>query len=124
MSRIQKHLGNDRELLAYLKTRFPVYHMSNIFFRDMQYGIHAYLHERGVHARYTETEAAARAFVERLEKQRILVPIDTQSWVVNFPDYKTPPSKPVPAAKPAPQARAAAAPATPAASAPVQASQQ
>ena len=118
MTRVEKHMGGDREMLAYLKTRIPVVHMSNIFLRDIQYGIHAYLRERGVRARYPEAEAAARAFVERLERQSILVPIDGQSWAVNFPDYKTPPTKPAPSAKaaaparPAPPAKPQAAPAS------------
>jgi hypothetical protein len=95
------------EVLRYLKSRFPMYHCSNFFFRDVQYGIKAMLEERGVRVSYVEAEASARAFVEKLEREKIFSPIDRQTWVVRYPDFRTESVRP---AAPAKTGAAAAAP--------------
>lgn len=101
-----------REVLAFLKSRSPVYHDSNVFFRDIQYGIQAMLREKGSRVRYPEAERLAGDVIEDLERANVLVRLDRQTWRVNEPGYRTPPVK-----KPAPPGAAAAPagkPATPA----------
>ncbi|HTO93812.1 MAG TPA: hypothetical protein VMM80_05550 [Bacteroidota bacterium] len=110
------------EVLRFLKSRFPIYHRSNIFFRDIQYGVQLFLLRRGARISYTAAESIARALVQALEREGVLVPIDRQSWAVNYPEFRTPQAKPAPAAvKPAaaaPKPAAAAAAPKPAAATP------
>ena len=101
-------LDHRPEVLAFLKSRFPLYHQSNVFFRDIQYGIQLFLERKGIKASYPESEMIAREFVARLEKEGVFIPVDRQTWALNYPEFRTPPSKPAPAARPA----APAAPAT------------
>jgi len=113
MKAIEYVLNNQKEVLSFLKSRFPMYHLSNFFFRDVQYGIKAMLEEKGVKVRYGEAEKAARALVEKLEQMKIFRPIDRQSWVVNYPEFRTIPVKsaaPAKAAAPAPSAPRVTAP--------------
>ena len=90
MNRVEFVLKNSRDVLDFLRTRFPVFHRSNLFLRDVQYGIQAMFVQKGVRVSYADAEEIAGAFVEKLEKDKILVPIDRQSWVVHYPDYRTP----------------------------------
>jgi hypothetical protein len=90
---------NDMEFLRFLKARYPVYHASNIFFRDVQYGLAAYLAPQGVTLRPPRLEEQALAFLARMEGKGILRRIDAQTWAVTFDEFKTPVSKPAPAAK-------------------------
>jgi hypothetical protein len=112
MQQLDYVLKNDKEVLSFLKSRYPIYHLSNIFFRDVQYGIRTMFERRGEKIGYNGAEEIARAFVEKLEKEKIFNKIDGQSWAVNYPEFKTvarkvaAPAKPVPgsvagAAKPA-----------------------
>jgi hypothetical protein len=110
MSRREEYvLNNHREVLKYLKSRFPMYHGSNFFFRDVHYGIQSMFSQRGENVSYADAELIAKKFAERLEKEKIFIPVDRQSWAVNYPDFKTPPSgkaltaakPPAPAVKPA-----------------------
>ncbi len=98
-------IGHYREALLYLKARFPMYHQSNFFFRDIQYGLDQMLREKGYHLSYTEAEGAARVFTGELEKQGIFKRIDQQTWLVNYPEFATPVKKQPPPA-PAPKPRA------------------
>ncbi len=104
-------LNNQKEVLEFLRSRFPMYHCSNFFFRDVEFGIRAFLETKGISVGYTEAGAIARRFVESLEQAKIFRPVDHQSWMVNYPEFKTVPTKPAAPARPAPAAAPAAAPA-------------
>ncbi len=107
MKPIDYILNNEKDVLEFLKSHYPMYHLSNVFFRDIQYGIRTMLERRGHRVGYMEAENIARTFVEKLEKEKILTPIDRQSWVLNYPAFKKPavvqatPAKPAPGAAPA-----------------------
>jgi hypothetical protein len=108
MKNAEQFLDNEAEVLSFLGTRFPLYHLSNVFFRDLQYGIQTMLERRGVKVGYTDAERLAMDFAKRLEKKKMLVPIDKQSWVLYNEEYKTVSArKPAPAAKPAAEKPAA-----------------
>ncbi len=93
-------LTHDREFLAYCRSRFPVYHMSNVFFRDIQYAVIAYLGGQKVRVSYTEAEHLARSVIEKLEREKLLHPVDHQTWAVDYPEFRTPTVKaPAAAAK-------------------------
>lgn len=99
-------LNNQKEVLEFLKSRFPMYHLSNFFFRDVQYGVQMMLEEKGMKVRYRDAEKIAHAFAEKLEQARVFRSVDRQSWVVNYPEFKTPASKVATPAKPAAPASA------------------
>jgi hypothetical protein len=96
-------VGTDTDFLAYLRSKFPMYHLCTFFFRDVQFGVADLLRGKGVHVRGDQAEKVARVFVARLEKARLFIPIDRQTWAVNVPDFRTPQVKPAvkPAATPA-----------------------
>jgi len=107
-------IDHRTELLAFLKSRFPLFDQSNVFFRDIQYGIQIFLQRRGIRAGYPESERIAKEFVSALEREGVLVAMDRQTWKLNYPQFRTPVSRPAPAARPAPPAPARPAPAKPA----------
>ena len=117
MKHQQQMIDHSYEVLTFLRSRFSVYHLSNIFFRDIQYGIQEYFGRQGTRVTYAQAENLARAFVDKLEKDKILVPLDRQTWVVQYADFRKPAVKPATSAKSA--GPAPAVPGTPAAPKPV-----
>ncbi len=109
MKQLDYVLNNDKEVLAFLKSQYPMYHLSNVFFRDVQYGIQKLFERRGEKIGYNDAEKIARSFAGKLEKDNIFKRIDGQSWVLHYPEYKKPVA--APAAKPAPGAAPAKSPA-------------
>jgi hypothetical protein len=85
-SMIKEHTA----VLKDLSNRFKVFHQSNIFFRDIQYGIQAMLREQGMKVSYVEAERLASEFVRRMEQEKIFVGIDRQTWTLRYPEFKTP----------------------------------
>jgi len=90
MNHLAYILANDKEVLRYLKIRFPVFHLSNVFFRDIHYGIMEYLRERKMPVRYPDAEKIARTFIEKLEQEKILRQMDHQTWMVQYAEFRTP----------------------------------
>jgi hypothetical protein len=103
---------DDTEVLDYLKRRYSLFHLSNVFFRDIQFGLQAMLEERQMKVRYAAAEELAREFIARLEQQQILRPVDPQTWVLVYERFRKPMIKPAAPEKPVPAARPASAPAT------------
>lgn len=77
------------QILNFLKARFPVFHNSNIFFRDLQYGIRSYFEKKGIKISYPEAEDYAVEFANMLEAEKVFVRVNNQGWKVNYPDYAT-----------------------------------
>jgi len=97
--------GSSREFLAFMKTKFPLIHMSNVFLRDFHYGSMEYLASKGKKLKYLDAEQVAGEVVTHLETQGILRKIDHQSWLLNYPEFALPrpEAKPDPKASPKPE---------------------
>ncbi len=102
-------IKNSEEFLRYLKTKAQLFHLSNVFFRDIQYGIQSYAEASGRKLNYGVAESMAAQLVSDFEKSGVLKPVKPGSWTLNFPEFRKPSQKPVAAAKPAPAATAGAA---------------
>jgi len=83
-------LGTKTEFLKYLKSRFPLYHLSNVFFRDIHYGVMSYLLEHGMKTGYPEAEEVAAAVTLALEKEGLFKKINGQTWLLMYPEFAMP----------------------------------
>lgn len=92
---------NQKDFLKFLKAKYHLYHLSNVFFRDMHYGVMAYLQINNMSSKYTSAEELTRKVVGLLEKANILKNVDHLAWVLHYPEFKKPSAKPAPPAKPA-----------------------
>ncbi len=83
-------INNELDFLKYFKSKFTLIHMSNVFFRDLHYGVMSYLKDHGVKAGYGEAESTTREVSADLEQKGIFLKIDHQSWKLNFPEFALP----------------------------------
>lgn len=80
-----QELKNNKEIfINYLREKYEVIYNSNIFFREIQYGILTYFEKKGIKLSYPVTEKLAYEFAELLEENGELVKIDSRTWKVNF----------------------------------------
>jgi hypothetical protein len=102
------------DFLRFLKAKYHLYHLSNVFFRDMHYGVMGYLEINKIKYKYLEAEELTHKVISSFEEANILRKIDKLTWVLTYPEFKKPVVKPAAPAKPA-APKPAAAPAKPAA---------
>jgi hypothetical protein len=101
MKNVELITQNQQEFLKFLKAKFPVYHKSNVFLRDLEYGVIQFLSEKNIKTNYNKAETATQQVISRLEKEKILIKIDSQTWMMNYPEFTSPKvEKPAPVVAP------------------------
>src|ERR1051325_6139414 len=89
---VERHFANPEVLLGFMRrTRKPVFHKSNIFFRDIQYAIKDYFDavERES-VSLPQAERLAREVVERYTLSGLLRKVNNQAYLLDMPGFKTP----------------------------------
>lgn len=89
---MRSFIGKKTELFDFMRANaFPVYHASNIFYRDIQYAIRDYVRaNEGKDIGWRESDALASAFVRDLEEKDVLRPFANNTWILNDTDYLLP----------------------------------
>lgn len=82
-------LSDTGSFLSFFKVKNPVFHNSNVFFRDIQYNILYYFISKDIKATYEETEIVAKDFINKLESEGKLIQISRNAWKLNYPDFVT-----------------------------------
>ncbi len=79
----------DESFLGFLKAKYPMFHNSNFFYRDLQYGIRSFMEKKGIDITYTEAGILADAISEEFENKGIFVRVNKIGWKINFPEFVT-----------------------------------
>jgi hypothetical protein len=108
--------SEPKRFLDFLRrNRYEVYHRSNLFFRDLQYGLWRFLQESQSKVSYADMERLTKELVDDWEGKGMLKRINRQSFELNMPEYvvvvptaeagmketEPPKGKPAPASGPA-----------------------
>lgn len=107
---IEKFEKEQKEFLSFLKGKFNLFHQSNVFFRDIHYGVMAYLEMKNLKTPYARAERLTREIVAALQQKGIFRAIDHQTFTLIYPEFKKPAVKASPAAPAKPAAAPAARP--------------
>ncbi len=89
---IEKYFGNPEVLLGFMRqTRKPVFHKSNLFFRDIQHAVHDYF-ESVEHEQVSlpEAERMAKEIVQLYTQQGVLREVNNQAYRLEGPAWMTP----------------------------------
>lgn len=81
--------NEDKQFLNFLKAKYPLFHKSNFFYRDFQYGIRTYLELKGIDISYGDSEKLARELSAFFEQENIFISTSAQGWTINYPEFVT-----------------------------------
>jgi len=89
---IEKYFGNPEVLLGFMRqTRKPVFHKSNVFFRDIQHAVHDYFESvKGEQVSLPEAERMAKEIVQLYTQQGVLRQVNNQAYRLEGPAWMTP----------------------------------
>ncbi|MBM4168174.1 MAG: hypothetical protein FJ215_03330 [Ignavibacteria bacterium] len=79
---------NRTEFLYFLRSRFRLYHKSNLFLRDLHYGVSGFLEQYGVRLSYHELEETTQRVIGLLVSEAILKEIDARTWMLNYEEFQ------------------------------------
>lgn len=90
ISSLFNDLKNENQIfLSYLKAKFPLFHNSNFFTKDFQYGLKSFLEKKSIHLTESNLISLAEQFSKYYESQGIFIKTSTQGWKLNYPDFVT-----------------------------------
>ncbi len=80
------------ELLSYMREiHKPVFHNSNIFFRDLQFSIQEYFEDKqGITIGNEKAETIAKDVARSYEQTGIFKRVNPQGYILNYPELSTP----------------------------------
>ena len=81
--------SDDKIFLQFLKAKFPLFHNSNFFFRDLQYGVQKYFESKGTKLTMADSEEAATKVGKYFEQENIFIKVNHQGWRINYPEFVT-----------------------------------
>ncbi len=85
-------LINEKEkFLHFFKHRFPVFHKSNVFYRDIQYSVKYYLESRNVKLNSGDLIKVTEGFIKFFETNQIFLFMSPKTWMINYPEFSTAP---------------------------------
>ncbi len=85
---VDKLIAEKTILLNYFKSIFPVFHNSNIFFRDFQYAIQRYLEFKSIKVTYAQAEVITNKLATHLEAEGIFARVNPIGWRLNYKLFK------------------------------------
>jgi hypothetical protein len=75
--------------LQFLKAKYPMFHNSNFFFRELQFGAVKYLGNKGIKISNGQAEELAKAVGSFLEQEGIFVRVNNHGWRINYKEFVT-----------------------------------
>jgi hypothetical protein len=85
-----EQIKNDEEVyLHYLKSKFPFFHKSNFFFRDLEYGTKQYLEKKNIDISTADNLELTNKLASYFEEKDYLRKLRDGVWVVNMPQFVT-----------------------------------
>ncbi len=93
MKELQILQDNWEEFLNFMKQRYPLYHLSNVFIRDIEYAIIDYFLNKGRKISFAEAEYLAQKLSDFLAQNGIFKPVKNEYnkvWTLSYPKFKKP----------------------------------
>lgn len=84
-------IQEKEKFLHFFKHRFPVFHNSNVFYRDIEYSVKYYLESRNVKLKSGELTKVAGDLIKYFEGAGTFVFMSAKTWLINYPEFSTTP---------------------------------
>jgi hypothetical protein len=81
--------NEDQIFLNYLRAKFPLFHNSNFFHKDFEYGIIGFLEKKGTKINYKQAEELSKLLSDYYVSRGIFVKTSSQGWKLNYPEFTT-----------------------------------
>ncbi len=87
---------NKSEYLNFFHSRFPLFHLSNVFYPDIKYALKYYLLSKHFKLSEAELEPLADTLITEMVSEGVFKQVAGGTWVLNYPELRTKtPGKPV-----------------------------
>ena len=89
MTPIELVTQSEAEFMLFFASRFPVFHLSNVFYLDLKCALKDYLGTNHIKLSDQELESALNALIVEMVSAGILRQISNGTWTLNYPEFRT-----------------------------------
>lgn len=89
MKEIDFVVQHKAQFLGYFRSKFPIFHNSNVFYRDLRYALKYFLISGGFRLSDAELEDVLAALIKVLVSDGTLKSISSGVWCLNYPEFRT-----------------------------------
>ena len=75
---------NEDLFFNFLKEKYPIFNNSNIFLRDIQYGVKSFFEKKDIKLNYKQVDFIADSIIQLYEEKNILQRLTKNTWKVNL----------------------------------------
>lgn len=87
---------NKTEFLQFFRSKFPLFHLSNVFYLDIKYALKYYLLTNHFRLSEAELEPVAETLINEMVSDGAFKQVSSGTWTLNYPEFRTKtPGKPV-----------------------------
>lgn len=80
-----EYLKNNLEtFMGYMKEKYPLFHNSNVFLRDLEYGVKHFFEIKNKKLSFGNTENITKELITFLEGKEILKKVANNTWKLNY----------------------------------------
>jgi hypothetical protein len=88
--KILDQIKNEEEIfLNYLRSKFPLFHKSNFFFRDLEYGVKSFLEKRDKKLSASDNLELTKSLAAYFEEKDYFRKVSDDTWMINMPQFVT-----------------------------------
>ena len=88
MTAIELAIANKTEFLQFFRSKFPLFHLSNVFYLDVRYALKYYLLTKHFKVSEAELEPVAKALISEMVSDRVFKEVATGTWTLNYPEFR------------------------------------
>ena len=77
------------QFLNFFRSKFPTFHNSNVFYRDIRYAAKYFLISGGFRPSDTELEAVTNALIKMMVSDGVFKGVTDGIWTLNYPEFRT-----------------------------------
>lgn len=89
MKEIDFVVQHKAQFLGYFRSKFPIFHNSNVFYRDLRYALKYFLISGSFRLSDAELEDVLVALIKVLVSDGTLKSISSGVWCLNYPEFRT-----------------------------------
>ncbi len=87
---------NKTEFLQYFHSKFPIFHLSNVFYLDIKYALKYYLLSNHFKVSDEELESLSVTLINGMASDGVFKRVSKNAWILNYPEFRTKtPGKPI-----------------------------
>jgi len=89
MTATQLMTQNTSAFLEFFRSKFPIFHLSNVFYLDIKYALNSYLLSNRIKLGEMELDTLTETLISKMVSEGVLKEVSGNTWTLIYPEFRT-----------------------------------